>query len=300
MRRRDFTLKGCLRTVCLELCCVASVASTSLSHADEIQSLPTAPPTQTPLPGAPISSPAPLPLPPVTQPETVEPPSATQPPGPLPMTIAPGAIEKIPAEVPPYTDKAVAMAPMRPLCAFLGAHVDYNEGMLTLTKNFAQNPPGTRTITMRIGSGTAQIQDMVGRHTVRLSLPSEERLNVVFVPLRFLVQTLGGVVERIPEGEITVIRVGSRAGVLTPIAQEGYRGPDAARLTVVNRVGHALSLRLIGPQQLAIELGRNSTITRSVRPGIYTYHAAATGMRTVGGTRRLLAGRKAFWSWGHH
>ncbi|MBV9467906.1 MAG: hypothetical protein JO316_23205 [Abitibacteriaceae bacterium] len=253
------TLTGC------GIWALIGIFSPQANHADEMQSLPPAP-----------SSSA-TPVTPTTQ----------------------STIEKIITDVPPYTDKAVAMAPMRPLCAFLGAHVEYSDGIITLTKSFGQTPPGTRIITIRTGGGVAQVQDTTGRHTVRLSLPAEERLNVVFVPLRFIVQVLGGSVDRIPEGEITVIRVGERAGILTPIAQEGYRGPDAARLTIMNQVGRALSLRLVGPQHVSVELGRNSTITRSVRPGVYAYRAASTGMKPMSGTRRLLAGRKAIWAWGH-
>ena len=71
-----------------------------------------------------------------------------------------------------------------------------------------------------------------------------------------------------------------------------------AQLTIVNRTGRALSLRLNGPQKLAIELGRSQSITRSIRPGVYYYKAAAVGLKTHGGVRRLLAGHKATWSWG--
>lgn len=259
---RSKTITGC------GIVTLVGILSLHANYADEMQSLPPAPSTSATAvtPSAPTAS---------------------------------STIEKIITDVPPYTDKAVAMAPMRPLCAFLGAHVEYSDGIITLTKNFGQTPPGTRIITIRTGGGVAQVQDATGRHTMRLALPAEERLNVVFVPLRFIVQILGGSVERIPEGEVTVIRVEDRAGVLTPVAQEGYRGADAARLTIMNQVGRALSLRLVGPQHLSVELGRNSTITRSVRPGVYAYRAASTGMKPMSGVRRLLAGRKAIWAWGH-
>ena len=215
-----------------------------------------------------------------------------------PPAIVSGIPEKIRTDVPPYTDRAIAMAPLKPLCEFLGAKPQYSDGIVTLSKTFLQNPPGLRTITVRTGGTVAQIQDGNGQRAVRLPLPVEVRLGAIFVPLRFTVEALGGEVERIPEGEVTIIREADRVGVLTPIAQEGYRGRDAATVTITNRVGRALSLRLAGPQRLAIELGRNSTITRKVRPGVYAYQAASTGMKTRSGVRRLIAGRKATWAWG--
>lgn len=200
-------------------------------------------------------------------------------------------------DVPPYTDKGISMVPMRPLFSFLGASVSYKEGTITIVKRF-ENPPDTRVIVLRVGGSMGRIQESSGERLIHLAAPAEERLGTVFVPLRFVAEALDAKVEHEAERGTTTLRTPNRAGFIAPTAQEGYHGPDATRVTILNRVGKALSLRLTGPRNMAIELGTGQSLTRSMRPGVYYYRAASTGMRPRIGVRRLLAGRKATWAWG--
>jgi len=190
------------------------------------------------------------------------------------------------------------MAPMRPVCSFLDASLQYSDGIITITKTFASDPPGQRTITLRSGGRTARIQDSGGSRTVNLPRPAEERLGTVFLPLRFIVQALGAELKKSAYSRSGQIETAERIGVLVTPPQPNYKGGDAVRVTLVNRVGGALSLRLAGPQRLIFELGRDEKVTRAMRPGVYYYLAASRGMKPASGVRRLLAGHKTTWAWG--
>lgn len=205
----------------------------------------------------------------------------------------------IKSAIPPYVDQGVTMVPMRPLCSFLGAGITYHDSILTIFRSAAPGNPGSNSlsVTLRAGGETAQIRNGSELRTVRLPLPAEERLGTTFLPARFFAEAFGAEIF-LEKGGGVQIKSGERTGVLQPLTQPVYNGNDAARVTIVNHVGRALSIRLTGPQNLALELGRKQSVTRTLKPGVYYYRAASIGMKTVKGTRRLLAGRKATWSWG--
>jgi len=218
-------------------------------------------------------------------------PAATTPPPIVPL------VRTIDTDVPYYVDQGVTMAPLRPIVEFMGAKVQYSDGILNISKVLENGE--TEALIFRVGGKSAQLRRGATLRTVALPLQVDKRLGVTFVPLRFVVEALGGHVRPVLEANGGVyIQSGDLKGVLRPTAQAGYRGADAARITFSNRVGRALSIRLSGPQSLAIELGRGQTLTRAVKPGVYYYKAASTGMRTRQGARRLSAGQKATWSWG--
>lgn len=203
------------------------------------------------------------------------------------------AIIKLQSDVPPYVDQKVAMVPLRPLLSFLGATATYHDGAVDIE----QRVPFERSISMRVNSKKAWVKDENGRRGATLPVEVEERLGTVFVPLRFSAQALGAHVEHSPEGAGALVRYEGRAAVIEAIAQEGYRGSDATRIIIFNHIGKPLSLRLTGPQNIAVELGRSQSVSRSLRPGVYYYRAASKGMKPVIGVRRLLPGQKATWDW---
>ena len=197
----------------------------------------------------------------------------------------------------PYVDEGIAMVPARQVCDFLKAKITFHDGLLTIVKTFGE-PNIARSISMRMGGKSAQVWDGGASRTVDFPRPAEKRLNVVFVPAKFLVEILGGelVVDKdfVPQS----IKDGTRQGVFASNYAEPYNGGDAARVTIVNRIGRALSLRLTGPQKRRIEIGRNDKITLAIKPGLYYYQAGSAGLQVVNGSRRLLAGLKTNWAWG--
>ncbi len=218
-------------------------------------------------------------------------PAATSPPPVVP------PIRTVSADQPYYVDKGVTMAPLRSVAEFMGAKIQVSAGNLIVSKTGADGQ--IRSATFRIGSKNAGVRRGGKAQNVVLPLAAEKRLGVTFVPLRVLVEALGGTLQPVLEAQGGVLlQSDGLKGVLRTTAQAGYRGTDAARITFKNRVGRALSIRLSGPQNISIEMGRGQTITRSVRPGVYYYKAASNGMKTRQGARRLNAGQKATWSWG--
>jgi len=247
-------------------------------RADELNSLPQAPPAATPI----VPSVAPTP-------------NAT-----VSAETNASAVISIKSVIPGYVDQGVTMVPMRPLCDFLGAKIAYHDSIITVSRDAAPLNSQNRKpsfITLRAGGETAQMQDGNGLKTVRLPLPADERLGTTFLPARFFAEAFDAEIT-MGAGQTIIIKSGDRTGVLQTNTTAQYQGRDAARVTIVNHVGRALSIRLTGPQNIAIELGRKQSVSHLLRPGVYYYRAASTGMKTVKGARRLMAGRKAPWSWG--
>lgn len=203
----------------------------------------------------------------------------------------------IPSPTPYYIDSGVTMAPMRPLCDFLGIGVNVLDGILTLTQPIEETGK-TKMITLRLGGKNAQISLGGAPQTVALGLPAETRLGNTFLPVRFIKESFGVVIGFRARDNALVVRDGERTGVLTSPVTPEYRGGNAATLTITNRVGRALSLRLSGPQSLILELGKNQSVTRRVKPGVYYYKAGSAGMKPRSGARRLPGGRRSNWSWG--
>ncbi len=197
----------------------------------------------------------------------------------------------------PYVDSGTSMAPARQVCEFLKAKITFQDGLLTIVKTFDE-PNMARTISMRMGGKSAQIWDGGSSRVVNLSLAAEKRLNTVFLPAKFLVEILGGELVSdsnfVPQG----IKEGGRQAVFASNYDAPYQGGDAARVTISNRVGRALSLRLTGPQKRRIEIGRNAKISLQIKPGLYYYQAGSAGLETINSSRRLLAGRQTTWAWG--
>jgi hypothetical protein len=192
------------------------------------------------------------------------------------------------------------MVPLKPLADFLGVSVLSHDGVLTLSQRLGDATSTVfRTATLRQGGRSAQIIEAGKTSTVALALPAETRLGNTFVPLRFIALTFGAQPSfRVPDNAI-VLRTAEKIGVLVPQTPSEWTNKSAATLTLTNRIGRPLSLRLNGPQKLSIELGRGQSITRRVAPGIYYYQAACSGMKVRSGARRLFAGRRVSWTWGH-
>lgn len=194
--------------------------------------------------------------------------------------------------VPLYVDRGVTMVPLRPLCDFAGAKLSLQNGLVSIR---TPSTPST-LVQVRIGSREAQVVG-VSKRKMPLSLPLEARLQSLFAPLRFAVEALNLQARLLAGGDVALQTADGREAVLHA-PQPRYSGRDAARVTIHNGIGRALSLHLTGPQRVAIELGKGATLRCSLKPGVYYFRAGATGMRVVTGARRLLSGRSAAWSWG--
>ena len=204
----------------------------------------------------------------------------------------------ISSPVPYYIDRGVTMAPMKPLCDFLGIEVRMLDGVLTLTQARGNDASKNRVMTLRIGGHSAQITENGASRTVALSLPAETRLGNTFLPVRFMKDAFSVMIGFRARDNALVVRNAEKTGVLVaPITAE-YNGSNASTITITNRVGRALSLRLTGPQTIVLELGKNQSLTRRVRPGVYYYKGGSAGMKPRAGARRLIGGRRATWSWG--
>ena len=209
----------------------------------------------------------------------------------------PVAPERLICDGLPYVENGVAMVPVRPVCDFLQAKLSVTDGLLTVVKTFDE-PNIVRTVSMRIGGKSAQIWDGGSSRTVALSKATESRLGTVFVPAKFWVEILGGELVADRSFKPLSIKDGSRVGQFVSNYDAPYTATDAARVTISNRVGRALSLRLNGPQKLRVEIGNNSKISLRLKPGLYYYQAGSNGMQTIKSARRLLAGRQTTWVWG--
>lgn len=214
-----------------------------------------------------------------------------------PITEAAGEVA-ISSPVPYYVDRGVTMVPIRPLCEFLGVRITMLDRVLTLAKQSEGDPAKLRLITLRVNGSRAQITDGVTTRQAALARPAEMRLGNTFVQLRFVAESFGATLSFRARDKALVIAFEGRIGVLTPPAINQYNGSDVSTLTITNRVGRALSLRLGGPQSVVLELANGQSVTRRLRPGVYYYQAGSAGMKPRSGARRLLAGRRSTWSWG--
>jgi hypothetical protein len=231
----------------------------------------------------------PLPLPPASESSTAES-SATS-------SATANPLVLIPSPVPSYIDRGVTMVPLRPIADFLGISISVHSGIITLSQYIAGSEKPTMA-TLRLNARAAQIANDGKLSTMTLRLPAEARLGNTFVPLRFMADVFHAEASfRVPDNAI-VLRTASKIGVLTPNMPPEYKGNNAATLTLVNRIGKPLSLRLNGPQKIALELGRGQKITRRVAPGVYYYKAVCAGMGPRSGARRLSSGGRVNWIWG--
>ena len=223
--------------------------------------------------------------------------NATAPPSVEAVTPTVSSPERLICDGLPYVDEGTAMVPARQVCDFLEATITFHDGLLTIVKTFGE-PNLARSISMRMGGKSAQIWDGGASRSVNLPRAAEMRLNTVFVPAKFLVEILGGelVIDKnfVPQS----IKDGARQGIFSSNFDEPYKGGDAARVAIINKIGRALSLRLTGPQKRRIEIGRNETIYLQLKPGLYYYQAGSAGMQKINSSRRLLAGRQTTWAWG--
>lgn len=222
--------------------------------------------------------------------ELPPPPSATAP--------AASAVVAINSPVPYYIDRGTTMVPIRPICDFLEISISSADRVLTFTQKPAAETDAIKRVALRIGGRSAQILHGLTTRTVDLALPAEARLGNTFLPLRFVREAFDVSIGFRARDNALVVTDDGRAGVLTPDGSSSYSGSNAATLTVTNRVGRALSLRLGGPQSVILELGHGQSITRKVRPGVYYYTAGSAGMKPRSGARRLTSGQRATWSWG--
>lgn len=214
-----------------------------------------------------------------------------------PVTAQANPLVLIPSPVPSYIDRGVTMVPLRPIADFLGISISVHSGIITLLQHIAGSEKPTMA-TLRLNARAAQIASDGKLSTMTLRLPAEARLGNTFVPLRFMADVFHAEASfRVPDNAI-VLRTANKIGVLTPNMPPEYKGNNAATLTLVNRIGKPLSLRLNGPQKIALELGRGQKITRRVAPGVYYYKAVCAGMGPRSGARRLSSGGRVNWIWG--
>lgn len=197
----------------------------------------------------------------------------------------------------PYVDRGVAMVPARQVCDFLGAKIVFADNLLTIVKSFGE-PNQSRMVSVRIGGKSAQISDGSSSRNVALPRLAELRLGTIFLPAKFLVEILGGELEVNKQFVPQAIRENQRRAIFTSSNAAPYRGQDAARITVINRIGRALSLRLTGPQSLRLEIGHNEKVSLQAKPGVYYYKAGSSGLQPAQGARRFFAGRQTTWVWG--
>lgn len=216
-----------------------------------------------------------------------------------PSTTAPASPQATPPQiatrqlfsaVPLYVDRGVTMVPLRPLCEFSNAR-------LRLQNNSVSIQTANTRANVLIGKREAQVETGTAKRKMPLSLPLEARLQSLFAPLRFAVEVLNLRARLLANGDVALQGADGRQAVLHA-PQPRYQGGDAARVTIHNGIGRALSLHLTGPQRVALELGQGATLRCSLKPGVYYFRAGATGMRVVTGARRLPSGRSATWSWG--
>jgi hypothetical protein len=199
--------------------------------------------------------------------------------------------------VPSYIDRGVTMVPLRPVADFLRVTISVHNGLIALRQhNVGSDQPTTAML--RLNGRAVQIARNGKLSAITLRLPAESRLGNTFVPLRFMADVFQAKASfRVPDNAI-VLRTAEKIGVLTPNQPPEFQGHSAAILTLVNHIGKPMSLRLNGPQKIALELGRGQKITRRVAPGVYYYKAVCAGMRPRSGARRLGAGRHVNWTWG--
>jgi len=227
---------------------------------------------------------------------------------PLPPTPAATATAELPAPpipvvainspAPYYIDRGTTMVPVRPLCDFLGIKITSSDGVLTFMQESEEETSRFKVVSLRTGGRSAQITQSGKISKLALALPAETRLGNTFLPLSFMRDAFGlSLGFRARDNALVVTRNGRR-GVLTGPRFVEYKGSNAATLTVTNHVGRALSLRLSGPQTVALELGKGQSATRKVKPGVYYYKADSAGMQPRSGARRLSGKQKATWSWG--
>ena len=206
---------------------------------------------------------------------------------------------RIASDVPTYIENGVVMAPIKSLSRFLDVGVRNVFGIITVERA-SRAGGGKLSLYLRDGATKAQIED--GASTRTLTLPSavQTRLGNTFVPARAFVSIFGATSQSVPEEKGILVRYEGRSGRIGNVVKSGYRGSDAARVTIANNVGRALSLYLRGPQNIRVELGPRERITQSLRPGEYTFQAASNGMKLRNGKRRFHHAQRANWSWGRH
>jgi hypothetical protein len=225
--------------------------------------------------------------------ELPPPPNATQ-----NADVAMGHVTAISSPVPYYIDRGTTMVPIRPLCEFLGVKIGTADGVLSFTQELPDEPERFRVVTLRVGGRSAQLSERGTTRKIALQLPAETRLGNTFLPLRFVRDAFDATIGFRKRDNALVIEDGNKRGVLTPPSFKDYKGANASTLTIVNRVGRALSLRLGGPQSLVLELGKGQSVTRKLKPGVYYYKADSTGMKPRSGARRMVGRQRSTWSWG--
>ena len=207
-------------------------------------------------------------------------------------------VVSIASPAPYYIDRGTTMVPIRPLCEFMGIKIGASDGILSFTQELPDAADRFRVVTLRVGGRGAQISERGETRSIALQLPAETRLGNTFLPLRFVRDAFGATIGFRKRDNALVIEEGGKRGVLAPPSFSDYTGANASTVTIVNRVGRALSLQLGGPQSLVLELGKGQSVTRKLKPGVYYYKADSTGMKPRSGARRMVGKQRSTWSWG--
>ncbi len=100
---------------------------------------------------------------------------------------------EVKADVPPVIKEGRTLVPVRALTEALGAEVQWNEQEQTVLVS-----KGDIQIQLRVNNRVA----MINGKEVILDVPAEINTSRVFVPLRFMMQTMNTSVEWYPEGQI--------------------------------------------------------------------------------------------------
>jgi len=103
---------------------------------------------------------------------------------------------KVTPDVPPLIENGRTMAPVRAIAEALGLKVAYENGTVLIT-----NPADGKTITLFAGRPEA----LAGNQKITLEAAAEIKGDRLFVPLRFVGETLGASVEYIGEGRIVTV-----------------------------------------------------------------------------------------------
>jgi hypothetical protein len=116
------------------------------------------------------------------------------------------AIETIPTEVPAYTADGCTMVPFRALLEWMGAQVSWDEGSQRVDAR-----RGDTAVVLWVGKKEAQVNG----HPHGMDIAPVLKADHVFIPLRFVAESLGAAVEWDAANWTVTVRDNGRVGQLS-------------------------------------------------------------------------------------
>lgn len=123
----------------------------------------------------------------------------------LPLSSAPARYERIKLDSPPIWSSGRILVPMRGVLQWLGAGVTWNGKTRSVLAG-----KGSRTVEIVVGSRSA----LVGKKPVNLDAPAQLIKGRVYIPLRFVAESLGITVEYRPHDGGILLKSGSKCGLV--------------------------------------------------------------------------------------